>query len=251
VLLAFRPAFAMSSLPLLPPAENITCLTRLDHNRALGQASTGSMAQGTARGWGGVPLGCGPDTCCRLSALHGGQRLAGWLAGAPAASRLSQSALHQFVFVHTITRRLSLPHHHKLSLTSPHTHTRLPRVQLSERSGVHVSKVKNVIIWGNHSSTQYPDVNHATIDGKPARQVLRRVARGKKREFFLHSVQALVFCKRRGCPVPLADCPPCCSSVGCSSIGSRPGLPFLNYTVLSFCAVLPPSRSCFDPLLLR
>jgi malate dehydrogenase len=37
---------------------------------------------------------------------------------------------------------------------------------------VHVSKVKNVIIWGNHSSTQYPDVNHATIDGKPARQVI-------------------------------------------------------------------------------
>ncbi|EFN52647.1 malate dehydrogenase, cytoplasmic [Chlorella variabilis] len=44
--------------------------------------------------------------------------------------------------------------------------------QLSERSGVHVGKVKNVIIWGNHSSTQYPDVNHATIDGKPAREVI-------------------------------------------------------------------------------
>ncbi|KAI3430749.1 hypothetical protein D9Q98_009161 [Chlorella vulgaris] len=44
--------------------------------------------------------------------------------------------------------------------------------QLSERSGVHVSKVRNVIIWGNHSSTQYPDVNHATIDGKPAREVI-------------------------------------------------------------------------------
>lgn len=44
--------------------------------------------------------------------------------------------------------------------------------QLSERSGTHVSKVKNTIIWGNHSSTQYPDVNHATIDGKPARQVV-------------------------------------------------------------------------------
>lgn len=35
--------------------------------------------------------------------------------------------------------------------------------QISERVGVHVSEVKNVIIWGNHSSTQYPDVNHATI----------------------------------------------------------------------------------------
>ncbi|GAV61658.1 Ldh_1_N domain-containing protein/Ldh_1_C domain-containing protein [Cephalotus follicularis] len=35
--------------------------------------------------------------------------------------------------------------------------------QISERLDVHVSDVKNVIIWGNHSSTQYPDVNHATV----------------------------------------------------------------------------------------
>jgi len=35
--------------------------------------------------------------------------------------------------------------------------------QISERLGVQVSDVKNVIIWGNHSSTQYPDVNHATV----------------------------------------------------------------------------------------
>jgi len=44
--------------------------------------------------------------------------------------------------------------------------------QLSERSGTHNAKVRNVIIWGNHSSTQYPDVNHATIDGTPARSVI-------------------------------------------------------------------------------
>lgn len=30
--------------------------------------------------------------------------------------------------------------------------------QLSERSGVHNTKVKNVIIWGNHSSTQVGSV---------------------------------------------------------------------------------------------
>ncbi|KAL5715945.1 malate dehydrogenase [Ranunculus cassubicifolius] len=35
--------------------------------------------------------------------------------------------------------------------------------QISEKINVHVSDVKNVIIWGNHSSTQYPDVNHATV----------------------------------------------------------------------------------------
>ncbi|KAK0175017.1 hypothetical protein PV327_008802 [Microctonus hyperodae] len=30
--------------------------------------------------------------------------------------------------------------------------------------GVQVDQVKNVIIWGNHSSTQYPDVTHATVN---------------------------------------------------------------------------------------
>ena len=29
-----------------------------------------------------------------------------------------------------------------------------------QKAGVPVSDVKNVVIWGNHSSTQYPDVNH-------------------------------------------------------------------------------------------
>ena len=35
--------------------------------------------------------------------------------------------------------------------------------QIASKFGCDISDVKNVIIWGNHSSTQYPDVNHATI----------------------------------------------------------------------------------------
>ncbi|KAK9095466.1 hypothetical protein Scep_026935 [Stephania cephalantha] len=35
--------------------------------------------------------------------------------------------------------------------------------QISERLDIQVSDVKNVIIWGCHSSTQYPDVNHSTV----------------------------------------------------------------------------------------
>ncbi|KAI5063836.1 hypothetical protein GOP47_0021123 [Adiantum capillus-veneris] len=35
--------------------------------------------------------------------------------------------------------------------------------QIAERLGAQVSSVKNVIIWGNHSSTQYPDVSHAVV----------------------------------------------------------------------------------------
>ncbi|MBV7434692.1 malate dehydrogenase [Cardiobacteriaceae bacterium TAE3-ERU3] len=40
--------------------------------------------------------------------------------------------------------------------------------QLAEKTGKHSTDIKNMIIWGNHSSTQYPDISCATIDGKPA-----------------------------------------------------------------------------------
>jgi malate/lactate dehydrogenase len=33
--------------------------------------------------------------------------------------------------------------------------------------GVPVQEVKRVTIWGNHSSTQYPDIAHATVKGQP------------------------------------------------------------------------------------
>merc|ERR1711962_64212 len=40
--------------------------------------------------------------------------------------------------------------------------------QLAMKAGVDLSDVKKVTIWGNHSSTQFPDASHATINGKPA-----------------------------------------------------------------------------------
>ncbi|HSD53820.1 MAG TPA: malate dehydrogenase [Burkholderiales bacterium] len=40
--------------------------------------------------------------------------------------------------------------------------------QLAEKTGTHVTRGKRMTIWGNHSSTQYPDLHHATVDGKPA-----------------------------------------------------------------------------------
>ena len=40
--------------------------------------------------------------------------------------------------------------------------------QLAEKTGTHNTDIKNMIIWGNHSSTQVPDVTHATVDGKAA-----------------------------------------------------------------------------------
>ncbi len=40
--------------------------------------------------------------------------------------------------------------------------------QLAEKTGAHSTDVKNMIIWGNHSSTQYPDIHHATVKGGAA-----------------------------------------------------------------------------------
>ena len=44
--------------------------------------------------------------------------------------------------------------------------------QLSERTGFGVSDIHKFAIWGNHSSTQYPDVNHATVGGKSLKEVI-------------------------------------------------------------------------------
>jgi malate dehydrogenase len=40
--------------------------------------------------------------------------------------------------------------------------------QLAEKTGKHTTDIKKVTIWGNHSSTQYPDLHHASVGGKPA-----------------------------------------------------------------------------------
>ncbi len=40
--------------------------------------------------------------------------------------------------------------------------------KLAEKTGAHSTDVKNMIIWGNHSSTQYPDLHHATVKGEAA-----------------------------------------------------------------------------------
>ncbi len=46
--------------------------------------------------------------------------------------------------------------------------------QLAEKTGAHNTDVKRMIIWGNHSATQYPDIHHATVRGKPAIDLVDR-----------------------------------------------------------------------------
>src|SRR5205085_7235291 len=44
--------------------------------------------------------------------------------------------------------------------------------QLAHKTETHVSEVRRMIIWGNHSATQYPDLRHAEVAGKPAKSLV-------------------------------------------------------------------------------
>ena len=43
--------------------------------------------------------------------------------------------------------------------------------QLALKTGKHTTDVSSMIIWGNHSSTQYPDIHHCTVAGQAATQL--------------------------------------------------------------------------------
>jgi malate dehydrogenase len=59
--------------------------------------------------------------------------------------------------------------------------------QLAQRAGVGVADVRNLAIWGNHSATQFPDFENATIGGAPATAAV--ADEGWLRGAFLTTVQ--------------------------------------------------------------
>ena len=60
------------------------------------------------------------------------------------------------------------------------------KAQLAGKVGAHVSDVQRVIIWGNHSATQFPDLAQATVNGTAA---LTRVSQAWYRDEFIPTVQ--------------------------------------------------------------
>ncbi len=44
--------------------------------------------------------------------------------------------------------------------------------QLSARTGVHYNDIRRMIVWGNHSATQYPDIAHCSVAGRPATELV-------------------------------------------------------------------------------
>src|SRR5579862_9262422 len=58
--------------------------------------------------------------------------------------------------------------------------------QLAHKTNTHVGNIRRMTIWGNHSATQYPDLSHAEVGGKPARE---RVDQKWVEETFIPTVQ--------------------------------------------------------------
>ena len=55
------------------------------------------------------------------------------------------------------------------------------KAQLAAKCDVPVTAVTNMTIWGNHSATQYPDLVHAQVNGKPAMELVdQTVGRGRR-----------------------------------------------------------------------
>ncbi|MDR5903152.1 MULTISPECIES: malate dehydrogenase [Halomonas] len=46
------------------------------------------------------------------------------------------------------------------------------KTQLAQKVGKHVTDVESMIVWGNHSATQYPDLAHCKVDGKAALELV-------------------------------------------------------------------------------
>jgi malate dehydrogenase len=47
------------------------------------------------------------------------------------------------------------------------------KAQLAKKAGVDITAASNMVIWGNHSATQYPDFTNAKISGKPATETIK------------------------------------------------------------------------------
>jgi malate dehydrogenase len=46
--------------------------------------------------------------------------------------------------------------------------------QLAQKTNSQVTDIDKMIVWGNHSATQYPDISQATVNGKPALDLVDR-----------------------------------------------------------------------------
>lgn len=77
------------------------------------------------------------------------------------------------------------------------------KAQLAKKTGVPVDRIRRIAVWGNHSSTMFPDLFHAEVEGQPA---LERVEMEWYEKEFIPTVaqRGAAIIQARGPPAPPA-----------------------------------------------
>jgi len=98
------------------------------------------------------------------------------------------------------------------------------KAQLAGRCGAHVSDVRRMTIWGNHSATQYPDVFHATVAGKGGFEASGSDLAWLEKEF-IPTVQqrGAAIIEARGASSAASAANAACDHVRTWALGSDPG----------------------------
>ena len=94
--------------------------------------------------------------------------------------------------------------------------------QLSVKTGIHHDLIRKMVVWGNHSSTQYPDIRFAEVDGRAATGL---VDQEWYRNEFIPTVQqrGAAIIKARGASSAASAAAAAIDHIRNWALGSRPG----------------------------
>ena len=94
--------------------------------------------------------------------------------------------------------------------------------QLAAKTGAHPKTIKRMTIWGNHSTTQFPDIQHATVDSRPAPEL---VDQEWYRTVFIPTVQqrGAAVIKARGASSAASASSSALDHMRCWMLGTPPG----------------------------
>ena len=124
---------------------------------------------------GARPRGPGMERADLLEANGGIFRPQGEAINAGAASDIRILVVGNPANTNALIARSSAP---DVPADRFHAMTRLDHnraiAQLAQKTGVTVDDVTNMTIWGNHSTTQYPDLFHAKVKGQPAIELVEQ-----------------------------------------------------------------------------
>jgi malate dehydrogenase len=92
--------------------------------------------------------------------------------------------------------------------------------QLAAKTGIHHERIRRMIVWGNHSSTQYPDIRFAQVDGKAATGL---VDQQWYRDTFIPVVQqrGAAIIKARGASSAASAAAAAIDHIRCWALGTR------------------------------